>query len=219
VSAHAQRRAGQTQESLERAWWLRVPATILAPTAVFAAIRDDSDEAARARQEPVAAIVGLAGIAAALASPVARHLLNDPAYSPIVIPVWAFIGGAISALAAYWLLGVCLYYAGRRLGSLGSFRRARHVLGFASLPLAVSLVTLWPIRIAVYGTDLFRTGGDDFGRGDAIFGALYLGFVAWSLLLLLIGVRAVHGWTWARSAAALALAAVVPTLLVLASTL
>jgi len=217
VSAHVEGRVGQ--DALDRAWWLRVPATLLAPAAVFAALRDDSDEAARARQEPVAAIVGTAGVAASLASPVGRHLLNDPSYSTVVIPVWAFIGGTISALVAYWLLGGCLYYATRRLGSLGSYRRVRHVLAFACLPLALSLATFWPIRIAVYGTDLFRTGGDDFGRGDAIFGAFNLGFVAWSLLLLLLGVRAVHGWTWARSASAVALAAVAPVLVVLASTL
>ena len=75
------------------------------------------------------------------------------------------------------------------------------------------------MRLAVYGTDLFRTGGDDYGRGDAIFGGIFLGFVAWSLLLLLIGVRAVHGWSWARSAAAVALAAAFPVLIALATSL
>jgi hypothetical protein len=34
---------------------------------------------------------------------------------------------------------------------------------------------------------------------------LELGFAAWSAVLLLIGVRAVHGWTWSRSLAALGL--------------
>ncbi|MDX6470721.1 MAG: hypothetical protein QOF75_2524, partial [Gaiellaceae bacterium] len=77
----------------------------------------------------------------------------------------------------------------------------------------------WPIRILVYGQDLFRTGGDDYGRGDTIFGAIFLGFLAWSAVLLLVGVRAVHGWTWARAVAAVALAAAFPTLLVLATTL
>ena len=28
----------------------------------------------------------------------------------------------------------------------------------------------------------------------------WLGFLAWSICLLVIGVRAVHGWTWARAA-------------------
>ena len=89
----------------------------------------------------------------------------------------------------------------------------------AATPLALSLLTFWPLRIAVYGQDLFRTGGDDYGRGDAIFGGVYLGIVAWSVLLLVIGVRAVHGWTLARAAAAVALAAAFPALIVLATRL
>ena len=87
------------------------------------------------------------------------------------------------------------------------------------MPLGLSLVTFWPIRLAVYGEDLFRTGGDDYGRGDAVFGGVYLGFVAWSLLLLLVGVRTVHGWTWGRAAAAVALAAAFPVLIAVATSL
>jgi len=93
------------------------------------------------------------------------------------------------------------------------------VLGLAAAPVARSLLTLWPVRIAVYGTDLFRTGGDDFGRGDAVFGALYLAFLAWSVWLLVVGVRAVHSWTWARAAATVVLAGVFPALLVAATKL
>jgi hypothetical protein len=209
----------ETAPREERAWWLRVPAVLLAPRPVFAALGDDSDDAAGARQEPVATIVALAGIAGALLSPVARHILNDPANSKITIPVWAFIGGTIEGLALYFVLGGCLYVAARGLGSLGSYRRARHVLAYAAVPLALSLLTLWPIRIAVYGSDLFRTGGNDYGRGDAIFGAFATGFVAWSVVLLVIGVRSVHGWTWVRALGTVALAAVAPVLVVLASTL
>ena len=88
----------------------------------------------------------------------------------------------------------------------------------AGAPLALSLLTLWPIRIAVYGVDLFRTGGDDYGRGDTIFGAVNYGALAWSICLLVVGVRAVHGWTLPRALGAVAIAAVVPGLIVAAST-
>ena len=114
----------------------------------------------------------------------------------------------------------CLHGAARRLGSEGSWRRSRQTLALAATPLALALVTFWLIRIAVYGEDLFRTGGDDYGRGDAVFGAVYLGIVAWAVLLLLIGVRTVHGWTWGRAASVVALAAAAfPVLIVLATTL
>jgi hypothetical protein len=198
-------------------WWLRAPAVLAAPRAVFASLRDDSDEAAEARQEPMIVAAVLAGISVVLTTRTFREMLNNGSVSLVVVPVLAFVAGAPFGAAAYWLAGGLLHGAARRLGSLGSYRRARHVLALAATPLALSLVTFWPVRIAVYGDDLFRTGGDDYGRGDAVFGGIYLGFAAWSLLLLFVGVRTVHGWTWGRTAAAVALAAAFPVLIALAT--
>jgi hypothetical protein len=93
------------------------------------------------------------------------------------------------------------------MGSLGSYRRSRQLLAFASVPLALSLV-VWPVKLAVFGSDVFRSGGSDSGTGGAVFAAIWLGFVAWSIVLLVVGVRSVHGWTWGRSAAACVLAVV-----------
>lgn len=205
--------------ALERTWWLRAPAVLLAPRAVFASLRDDTDDAAEARQEPLAAIAVLAGIATVLASPTFRRMLNDGSVSLVLIPVLAFLAGALYATAAWWLGGGLLHGAVRRLGSEGSWRRSRHTLALSAAPLALALLTFWPVRIAVYGEDLFRTGGDDYGRGDTVFGGIYLGIVAWAVLLLLVGVRTVHGWSWGRAAAAVALAAAFPVLIVAATTL
>jgi len=201
--------------ALERSWWLRAPAVLVAPRAVFVALRDESEEAVEARQEPLLAVAALAGIAAVLGSPVARELLNDASFSVSLIPVWAFLGGMVYAVAVYWLGGGLLYGAARRFGGLGSYRRARSMLALSAAPLAVALFTLWPVRIAIYGEDLFRTGGTDWGPGDRTFGGLFYFAFAWSAILLLIGIRAVHGWTWGRSLATLALAAALPALIVL----
>jgi hypothetical protein len=154
-----------------------------------------------------------------LVSPTFRRMLNDGAVSLALVPVLAFIAGSLYAAAVFWLGGGLLFGAARRLGGEGSWRRSRHVLALAASPLALSLLTFWPLRVAVYGRDLFRTGGDDYGRGDAIFGGVYLGFVAWSVLLLVVGVQAVHGWTLGRAAATVALAAAFPVLIVLATQL
>jgi hypothetical protein len=205
--------------ALERNWWLRAPAVLVAPRAVFASLRDDSDDAAEARQEALIVVAVLAGVSVVLTTRTFREMLNSGSVSLVVIPVLAFIAGALYGTAVYWLVGGLLHGAARRLGSQGSYRRARHVLALAAMPLALSLVTFWPIRLAAYGEDLFRTGGDDYGRGDAVFGGVYLGFVAWSLLLLLLGVRTVHGWTWGRAAAAVALAAAFPVLIAVATSL
>jgi len=200
----------------ERAWLLRALLVLQSPRPVFAALRDDSDDAARARQEPVMALVGLAGIAAVLWSPVAGRLLDDPAIDGLLVAVWAFIGGGFYALLGYFGGGALLHAGLRSAGGLGSYRRARHLLAFAAAPLALSLA-LWPVRLAVYGSDVFRTGGSDYGAGERAFAGLELGFVAWSVALLLIGIRTVHGWSWLRAAEALAIALIVPALLVVGS--
>ena len=200
-------------------WWKRAPLVLAAPRPVFSALRDDSDEDAEARQEPLAALISLAGIATVLVSPTFRRMLNDGNVSGILVPVLAFISGVLYAAATMWLGGGLLHYAARRLGSLGDYRRTRHTVALASAPLALALVTFWPVRIAVYGSDLFRTGGDDYGRGDAIFGGVFLGFVAWSVILLVLGVRAVHGWGWLRAVGTVLLAAIVPALIVAATTI
>jgi hypothetical protein len=205
--------------ALERSWWLRAPLVLVAPRAIFASLRDESEQEVEARQEPLLLIATLAAISVVLVSPTFRRMLNDGAVSLILIPVLAFVAGSLYAATVFWLGGGLLYGAARRFGSEGTWRRSRHVLALASAPLALSLLTFWPVRIAVYGQDLFRTGGDDYGRGDAIFGAVYLGFVAWSVWLLLVGVRTVHGWTWGRATATVALAAAFPALIVLAASL
>ena len=79
-------------------------------------------------------------------------------------------------------------------------------------PLALSLLRSGRCSFALYGDDLFRTGGSDHGRGDASSAASSSASSLWSVVLLVIGVRAVHGWTWARAAAAVALAAAFPVL-------
>ena len=191
----------------DRQWWLRVPAVFLAPKSVFVAMRNESREDVDARSEPVLALVALAGIATALASSTARTLYDDPEYDALNIAVWAVIAGGFIAFAGYFIIGGALYLGTRGLGSVGTFRRARHILGFALAPVALSLFLVWPLQLAVYGSDVFRRGGSDHGAAVRVFDALELGFAAWSAVLLVVGVRAVHGWTWLRSLGALGLVA------------
>ena len=195
----------------ERDWWLRALLVLTSPTAVFAALRDDSDEAADARAEPLVAIVLLAGIGGVLMTSVTQRLFNDPVYDALVLAVWAFVAGGMHGLAVYLVVGALVLLGASLAGGLGSYRRARHLLAFASVPIALSLI-VWPVRLAVYGEDTFRTGGSDRGTGAAVFEALELGFLAWSVALLAIGMRTVHGWSWPRALAATAVPALVPAL-------
>jgi hypothetical protein len=216
--AQAVNAAAEPASSQQRDWWLRALAVFQSPRAVFAAIRDDSAEAAQARAEPITAIVLLAGIAGVLSTTIAGRLLDDPTFDGLSVAVWAFLGGGIYGLTVYWLGGALLHGSGSLLGSRGDYRRARHVLGFAAAPLTASLLLVWPARLAVYGGDVFRTGGDDTGAGDVLFESLVLGFAGWALVLLVIGMRAVNGWSVARAIAAVALGAA-PVALVVALSL
>jgi hypothetical protein len=193
----------------EKAWFLRALLVLQSPRPVFAALRDDTDEVAEVRQEVAGAIVWLAGIAAVLATTVAATLLDDPARDGLVVAVWAFLAGGLYGFALYFAVGKVLHVALRRLGGRGSFRRARHLLAFAAAPIALALFLYWPIRIAVYGGDLFRTGGGDGGTTGDIAAWLFYGFVLWALGLLVIGVRTVHGWSWPRSVAGVTVAAAI----------
>jgi hypothetical protein len=199
--------ASEQTSSLQREWWLRALAVFQSPQAVFAAMRDDSPRAAQARQEPLVAFVILAGMAGVLSTSLAGRLLDDGNLDGLDLAVWTFLGGAAYGGAVYWLGGALLYAASLSLGGDGSYRRARHLLGYAAAPVALSLLLVWPVRIAVYCEDVFRTGGSDTGAGDAVFEALALGFGAWALALLVIGTRAVHAWPWPRALAAVLLAA------------
>jgi hypothetical protein len=194
------------QPSRERAWWLRVLLVLQSPTPVFAALRDESEADLDARSEPLTAVVFLAAIAAILWTPTVGRLLDDVTIDGIVVPVLVVFTAAIYALFGYFVLGGALYLGARPFGSAGSYRRARHVLGFAAAPLALSLFVLWPVRLALYGSDSFRSGGSDAPTGDHVFDALQTVFALWSLGLLVAGIRAVHGWSWLRAAAAAALA-------------
>jgi hypothetical protein len=204
----------QEELSPERAWWLRVPATLLSPGSVFFALREDDPDDVAARSEPLLLVILLAGIASVLATPTASDLLDSPDYDGTLVAIWAFIAGGLYGVVGYFVAGFALYFGVRLLGSPGDFRRARQTVGFALVPLALSLLVLLPLRLALYGGDTFRAGGDDEGTGEMVLLAVQLVFAAWSLGLLVLGVRVTHGWSWARalgasSAAAALLAALV----------
>ena len=148
----------------------------------------------------------MAGIAAVLATPTAADILDQPEYDTILLAIWAFVAGGLYGFVGYFVIGLALLFGVRLLGSLGDFRRARQTVGFALVPLAASLLLLLPLRLALYGGDTFRAGGADEGTGENALLVLQLAFAAWSLVLLVVGVRVVHGWSWPRTLGAVAAA-------------
>jgi hypothetical protein len=147
---------------------------------MFARLRDDSPDKAADRADLVTGLAFAAGIAAALGAG-GDELRELDALDSLV---WIFVTGVALGFALYWLLGLALSFVVRRLSGAGSPRRARHVLAFAFAPLvlAIPVWLVWP--------------------------PLLLGLVAWSVGLLLLGLREVYGWSIARAAAAVALSCV-----------
>jgi hypothetical protein len=192
-----------------RDWWLRTLLVLERPRPVFVALRDESRESVADRAEPVLLIVLLAGIAGVLSTRTAGRLFDDSDYDGVLVFFWAFLAGGLYGVFGYFTVGGILHGGVKALGSQGTYRRSRHLLAFASVPLALSLI-VWPVKLGVFGDDVFRSGGSDSGAGGTLFELIWIGFVLWSAALLVIGVRAVHGWTWARAGAACALAVAAP---------
>src|SRR5581483_5361417 len=116
----------------------------------------------------------------------------------LILAVWIFLAGGAYGFIAYWLAGGALHIGLRGAGSTDSYRRARHVFGFALAPVALSLA-LWPVRLGLYGGDTFRFGGSDSALANNVFWGIEAMCAAWSLGLLVLGVRLVYGWPWRRT--------------------
>jgi hypothetical protein len=200
--------------SPQRDWWHRTLQVLRDPRPVFDALREEEDDDTSARAEPVLAVVILAGIALALTSSSAAHLLDDPAYDALLVGVWAFIAGGITGFFVYWVGGLLVWLGLLSRGAQMPFQRARQLLGFACVPLAASLV-LWVPRLALFAGDNFRYAGSDRGAGSAVFGWLQVGFGLWSLALLVVGAQSVTRWRWRRTIEAVVVAVFVPALVAL----
>jgi hypothetical protein len=165
---------------MEREWWRRVVLVLARPREVFTALRDDSDASAAERQDAVTGLAFVGGVAAALAT--AGGALDD--LSVLEKLVWIFVTGLAYGFLGYWLVGWGLSFVVPRLGGVGTRRRTRHVLAFALAPLVFALLA-W-----------------------LIFDPLLIPLAAWSVALLVIGLRVVYRWSYRRAGAAVGLATV-----------
>jgi hypothetical protein len=202
---------------LERGWWRRLPLILVRPQELFAELRDRSDEQAEALAEPMVAVTILAGTAMFLSTATAGQLFDDPEFDWLLIAVEAFFAGVLVALQNYWLGGAALLLGLRSLGSPSRYRTARHIVGLSTAPFVVALFVVWPLRIAIFGGDLFRSGGSDEGKAGVVLNLVDAVFVGWALVLAVVGVRTVEEWSLARAVGATAFAAMLFGLLLAAA--
>jgi hypothetical protein len=147
---------------------------------MFQRLREDSPDESAERSDLVAGLAFAAGVAGALGAG-GDELAELDALESLV---WVFITGLSLGFAGYWLGGGGLSFVVRRLGGAGPSRRTRHVFAFSFAPLVLALPVwlVWP--------------------------PLLLGLAAWSLVLLVYGLREVYDWSWERAGGAVVLAAV-----------
>jgi hypothetical protein len=183
-------------EAAGREWWRRVPKVLTAPRTVFAALAETDDTDVDARAEPVLAITILAGMAGVLLAPAWGTLMDDGSVDTLVLIVVTFVGGVFYGAAGYLLLGLALWLGTKAVGVDPPFRIARQLVAFAALPLALSLVVLVPVIAIAFGSDWFRTGGSDEGAGRSVVTGLGVVFVAWSTVLVALGLRTTFRLPW-----------------------
>ena len=147
---------------------------------IFERLKRDSAKDAAERSELVTGLMFAAGVALALGAG-GDELRELDTLDSIV---WVFVTGLALGFALYWIAGWALAFVVRRLGGAGSPRRVRHVVAFSFAPLVFALAVwlIWP--------------------------PLLLALAAASLVLLLVGLREVFGWSVARAGSAVVLAAV-----------
>ena len=201
-------RLAEAGEAATREWWRRVPRVLTAPRSVFAALAETDDVDVDARAEPVLALTILAGMAAMLIGP-GWNVMDDWTVDWLVVAVVTFIGGLFYGAAGYFLLGLALWLGAKAVGVEAPFRIARQLVAVAALPIALSLVVVVPAIVLGFGEDWYRSGGDDdTGNGRTIVTGIALAFVAWSLVLVAIGLRTTFRLPWRGVVAALLLAGV-----------
>ena|SRR5829696_5733585 len=186
----------------QRAWWLRAVLVLQNPRPVFLALRDESPEAEDARAEPATALVFLGGMAGVLLAPAFGRLYDDYALDALDVLVIVIFAGSIYGFFSYYVLGWTLSLGVRAMGAQARAKHCRHVLAFSLTPLVLSLVILWPLRLAVYGGDVFRSGASDAGAGGQLLRWLCVACGAWSVALLVYGARTVMRFDCFRAAGA-----------------
>jgi Yip1 domain len=195
-------------EAASRRWWRLVPRVVWSPREAFVALRDDDEDDVAARQEPILAIVLLAGMAGAVLTPTWGRLLYDSSIDGIAAAVLTFVGGSAAGVVAYVLLGLALWVGIRGAGSLEPARLVRQAAALSAVPIALSLFITVPIALIAFGGDFFRSGGSDEGVGHAAVVGIGLVFVAWSVSLVAVALRITLRLPWRGVAVAMSLAAV-----------
>jgi hypothetical protein len=119
--------------------------------------------------------VFLSGISIFLSTKTVGRLFDDFEFDWLLVAVEAIVAGLLVAIQNFWVLGGAVFLGSRAADSAASYRQARHVTGLATAPFALALFLVWPVRLAMFGADAFRSGGSDHGAAEAVFRTIDVG--------------------------------------------
>lgn len=185
-----------------------MPQVLTAPREVFAALAETDDTDVDARSEPVLLIVILAGMASIILTPAWGQVMDDGTVDGLVLVVVTFVGGLLYGAGAYFFLGLAVWLGAKGVGVEAPFRIARQMVAFAAVPVALSLLVVVPVIAVWFGWDWFRTTGSDTGAGRDVLVGMGLAFMAWSVVLVALGLRVTFRLPWRGVVGALLLAGV-----------
>jgi hypothetical protein len=185
-------------------WWRRMLRVLWRPREVLVALRDVDEDDMAARQEPILAVVLLAGMTAVLL--MGGTLVDDPSVDGFVAAAVTFIAGGLYGAAGYFVLGVGVWIGVRGANGEGTFAQARHLVAVSAVPIATAFLVVAPVVAVAYGVDYVRGAAPSSSSIVAL--AIGLPFVAWAAALLVAGLRVTFRLGWVGVATAVALAGV-----------
>ena len=134
--------------------------------------------------------------------------MDDSTVDTLVLFVVTFIGGLFYGAAGYFLLGLVLLLGAKAVGVDPPFKIARQVVAFAALPLALGSSCSSRRSRSPSGTTGSGPEARTRGTGRAVVTAIGLAFVAWSAVLVALGLRTTFRLPWRGVVGALLLAGV-----------
>ncbi len=162
----------------------------------------------------VFALSGLSGIAFVYAIMWYRNLGAKIPELTVLLGV-GLAAGLVTGIVLVFLFAWILMMLGRLAGGKASFRNMRAVTAYAFVPVAASLVCIFPLEVAIFGRYFFDANPPPMVMNPIVYIVL-LAFDAvaafWSFVLLVIGTSVVAGFHNVRS---IAVCLAVPALLAL----
>lgn len=114
--------------------------------------------------------------------------------------LFCILGGIAFGWISFYIYGGLLRWTGTWIGGRAGFKSILRVLVYGNIPIVCTLVLLF-IQIGIYGEALFQSDGDlvsaGIGGNITFWGSMIveLMFIIWAVVLIVIGLSEVQGFS------------------------